>query len=283
MQKTLIDKVNTAQLSSLQKVLGRLQPHTSNDDATSIFVEAKAIVESLSMPAAMTQAVSKAMEEVGTKDGEKRLLKKFNKEEAWEATKKVWSSLFGLRPWVSLAKAKRSFHDLNMAVLVQELVNVKYAFVLHTVNPFTHDKNELYGEIVPGRGETLVGNYPGRSMSFSVRRSGEPIVNSFPSKSIYLKTQPCLIFRSDSNGEDLEGFAGAGLFESICAQPDKEGSPRYHRVALVTNKNYRQQLLKRIASVGWTIEQRFGGMPQDIEGAVDDQDRIFIVQSRPQV
>jgi alpha-glucan,water dikinase len=283
MQKALTDKVNSFQYSALQKVLGKLQPNTSNDDAKHIFIEAKTLVESLSMPAAMNTAIEKAMEEVGSKDGEKRLLKKFNKNEAWEATKKVWSSLFGLRPWVSLAKAKRSFHDLNMAVLVQELVSVKYAFVLHTVNPFTHDKDELYGEIVLGRGETLVGNYPGRAMSFSVRRTGEPIVHSFPSKSTYLKTQPCLIFRSDSNGEDLEGFAGAGLFESICARPDKEGSPRYHRVGLIYDRPYRQQLLKRIAQVGWAVETHFAGMPQDIEGCVDDQDRIFIVQSRPQV
>merc|ERR1719375_1781480 len=129
-----------------------------------------------------------------------RLIKKFDRDEAWEATKRVWSSLFGLRPWVSLNKANRSFHDLNMAVLVQELVTVKYAFVLHTVNPFTHDKNELYGEIVPGRGETLVGNFPGRAMSFRMRRGEEPNVTSFPSKSVQLRPQQCLIYRSDSNG-----------------------------------------------------------------------------------
>ncbi len=28
-----------------------------------------------------------------------------------------------------------------------------------------------------------------------------------------------LIFRSDSNGEDLEGYAGAGLYESITMDP----------------------------------------------------------------
>merc|ERR1719261_549459 len=144
------------------------------------------------------------MAKVGAQDGEDRLQHLFDARDAWDATKKVWSSLFALRPWVSLAKAGRSFHDLNMAVLVQELVDVKYAFVLHTVNPFTHDKDELYGELVPGRGETLVGNYPGRALSFCVRRGGgEPIVKSFPNKSVSLRTQPCLIFRSDSNGEDL--------------------------------------------------------------------------------
>lgn len=84
----------------------------------------------------------------------------FKPRDAWEAIKGVWCSLFAIRPWVSLAKAGRSFHDLNMAVLVQELVEAKYAFVLHTVNPFTHDKDELYGELVAGRGETWDGVAP---------------------------------------------------------------------------------------------------------------------------
>ncbi|CAK9051565.1 unnamed protein product [Durusdinium trenchii] len=145
---------------------------------------------------------------------------RFHERDAWTAVKGVWSSLFALRPWVSLAKAGRSFHDLNMAVLVQELVEAKYAFVLHTINPFTKDKDELYGELVAGRGETLVGNFPGRALSFAVRKGGEPRVISFPSKSVALHTQHCLIFRSDSNGEDLEGFAGAGLFESVCAEEE---------------------------------------------------------------
>merc|ERR1719464_1950877 len=120
------------------------------------------------------------MGEVGAQDGEDRLKAIFEPRGGWKAIKGVWASLFALRPWVSLAKAGRSFHDLNMAVLVQELVEAKYAIVLHTVNPFTHDADELYGELVAGRGEGLVGNYPGRALSFSMRRGGgEPVVRAF--------------------------------------------------------------------------------------------------------
>ncbi|CAK9064698.1 Alpha-glucan water dikinase [Durusdinium trenchii] len=220
MQKSLTDDANKQVLPMLQKVLNRLQPHTSNEDAQVIFEEAQQIIESMKFPKALKEAMHKAMGEVGAKDGEERLTKLFHERDAWTAVKGVWSSLFALRPWVSLAKAGRSFHDLNMAVLVQELVEAKYAFVLHTINPFTKDKDELYGELVAGRGETLVGNFPGRALSFAVRKGGEPRVISFPSKSVALHTQHCLIFRSDSNGEDLEGFAGAGLFESVCAEEE---------------------------------------------------------------
>eukprot|EP00930_Biecheleria_cincta_P003683 TRINITY_DN104608_c0_g1_i1.p1 TRINITY_DN104608_c0_g1~~TRINITY_DN104608_c0_g1_i1.p1 ORF type:complete len:1573 (+),score=330.14 TRINITY_DN104608_c0_g1_i1:248-4720(+) len=284
MQKALIDPLNEeGVLPRLQKTLGQLQPSTPNDKAMLIFEEAQHLVEATKMPDSLKLALKEAMAEVGKQDGEARLESLFKERDGWDAIKGVWSSLFAIRPWVSLAKAGRSFHDLNMAVLVQELVEARYAFVLHTVNPFTHDKDELYGELVAGRGETLVGNYPGRALSFAMKRGGEPRLISFPSKSVALHTQHCLIFRSDSNGEDLEGFAGAGLFESICAEEDKGGFLRLHRLPVVTDSAYRQKLLKRIAEVGWAIEKAFDGAPQDIEGCIDVNDRVFIVQSRPQV
>eukprot|EP00929_Paragymnodinium_shiwhaense_P023633 TRINITY_DN14759_c0_g2_i3.p1 TRINITY_DN14759_c0_g2~~TRINITY_DN14759_c0_g2_i3.p1 ORF type:complete len:171 (-),score=44.08 TRINITY_DN14759_c0_g2_i3:180-692(-) len=170
-----------------------------------------------------------------------------------------------------------------MAVLVQEMLPAKYAFVLHTKNPFTNDSDEVYGEVVPGHGETLVGNFPGRALSFKSKKGKDPVVTAFLSKSTWLRPQECLIFRSDSNGEDLEGFAGAGLFESITAREDVPCTVNFHKLQLIVDSGYRKTLLNRLAEVGRQIEQAFGGMPQDIEGIVDPQDRIFIVQSRPQV
>lgn len=284
LQKALTDPVNKdSVLAKLEQVLGKLHPKTPNAEATKIFEEAQSLIFKMQMPESLKAGITQAMAAVGKADGEERLSKLFNGRDAWEAILGVWASLFAIRPWVSLAKAGRSFHDLNMAVLCQELVEAKYAFVLHTVNPFTHDKDELYGELVAGRGETLVGNFPGRALSFSMRRGGEPKVVSFPSKSVALHTQACLIFRSDSNGEDLEGFAGAGLFESVCAVQDKEGFRRVHRMQVVTDRAYRQKLLTRIAETGWAVEKAFDGAPQDIEGCIDVEDRVFIVQSRPQV
>uniref|UniRef100_A0A7S2Q7K2 Pyruvate phosphate dikinase AMP/ATP-binding domain-containing protein n=1 Tax=Zooxanthella nutricula TaxID=1333877 RepID=A0A7S2Q7K2_9DINO len=284
MQKALIDATNKdSVLKELEKVLSKLQPKTSNEEAQFVFEQAQLLIQSMKMPESLKTDMLAAMVKVGAEQGEERLKELFVPRDAWDAIKGVWSSLFAIRPWVSLAKAGRSFHDLNMAVLVQELVEAKYAFVLHTVNPFTHDKDELYGEVVAGRGETLVGNFPGRALSFSVKRGGEPKVISFPSKSVALHTQHCLIFRSDSNGEDLEGFAGAGLFESVCAEEDKPGIQRIHRMPLVTDHAYRAKLLKRIAETGWAVEKAFDGMPQDIEGCVDVRERVFVVQSRPQV
>ena len=43
----------------------------------------------------------------------------------------------------------------------------------------------------------------------------KPQVEMYPSKSDGMFVPESLIFRSDSNGEDLEGYAGAGLYDSI--------------------------------------------------------------------
>ncbi|KAJ0532154.1 putative alpha-glucan, water dikinase [Helianthus annuus] len=58
-----------------------------------------------------------------------------------------------------------------MAVLVQEIINVDYAFVIHTTNPSSGDPSEIYiYEVVQGLGETLVGAYPGRALSFIAKK-----------------------------------------------------------------------------------------------------------------
>jgi alpha-glucan,water dikinase len=84
-----------------------------------------------------------------------------------------------------------------MAVLVQRLVEAEYAFVVHTVNPSTNDKNEMYAEIVVGLGEVLVGNFPGRALGFSMKKdmSEPPHVSVlFARPSVTIHTRMCIAF-----------------------------------------------------------------------------------------
>ena len=46
------------------------------------------------------------------------------------------------------------------------MVPAEYAFVLHTAHPVTGERGCVFGEVVLGLGETLVGNYPGKALSF---------------------------------------------------------------------------------------------------------------------
>ena len=43
-----------------------------------------------------------------------------------------------------------------------------------------------------------------------------------------------------------------------------------------------QDLLRNIANIGVSVEEAFGGVPQDIEGVYSNKE-LTIVQSRPQV
>ena len=195
--------------------------------------------------------------------------------------KQVWASLWNDRAWFSREATGFPHEAVSMAVLIQEVVPAEYAFVIHTVNPATGNQNELYAEIVQGLGETLVGNYPGRAFSVVVDKTSlNSTVTAYPSKSVALRGGG-LIFRSDSNAEDLEGYAGAGLYDSVLLEPAVEERVDTTRDPLVWDTAFRERLVRAIAVVGVAVEKVFGG-PQDIEGAWADGE-LHVVQSRPQV
>ena len=126
-----------------------------------------------------------------------------------------------------------------------------------------------------------MGNYPGRALSFVCSQSnGQPTVLAYPSKSIGLYGGG-LIFRSDSNAEDLAGYAGAGLYDSVLLQPPRELRLDYTSNPSVWDAGFRAEFLGKIAGLGSAVEQVFGA-PQDIEGAFANG-RFHVVQSRPQV
>ena len=178
-----------------------------------------------------------------------------------------------------------SFH---MSVLLQQIVPARYAFVLHTADPLTGESGNIHGELVIGLGEALVGNFPGRALSFTFdTATSTPHVHTFPSKVAGIfpassEHQSLLIARSDSNAEDLEDFAGAGLYSSIPAQSYATHPIQYAQEEILWNSTHRQSILKQIGIIGMQIEA-ICNSPQDIEGVVDAQGNITIVQTRPQV
>ncbi|CDP13198.1 unnamed protein product [Coffea canephora] len=204
-------------------------------------------------------------------------------EQAWMAIKKVWASKWNERAYFSTRKVRLDHDYLSMAVLVQEIINADYAFVIHTTNPSSGDSSEIYAEVVKGLGETLVGAYPGRALSFICKKNSlnSPEVLGYPSKPIGLFIRRSIIFRSDSNGEDLEGYAGAGLYDSVPMDEEEKIVLDYSSDPLITDSNFRQSILSNIARAGNAIEELYGSS-QDIEGVVKDG-KIYVVQTRPQM
>ncbi|EKX44106.1 hypothetical protein GUITHDRAFT_72452 [Guillardia theta CCMP2712] len=204
-------------------------------------------------------------------------------DEAFMALKGVWASKWNERAYWSCKKSNIPVHQVQMAVLIQRLVEAEYAFVIHTVNPATGDSTEMYAEIVVGLGETLVGNFPGRALGFSMKKdgSGDPTVHSLPSKSVGLFGGG-LIFRSDSNGEDLPGFAGAGLYDSIPMVKNTKKTLMYFNEKLATDRGFADKIMRGVCKVAVDVEKAMGGTPQDIEGCYRDG-KFYVVQTRPQV
>ncbi|KAH9746640.1 alpha-glucan water dikinase 2 [Citrus sinensis] len=202
---------------------------------------------------------------------------------AWRSIKKVWASKWNERAFISCRKANLNHDNLCMAVLIQETICGDYAFVIHTKNPLSGDNSEIYTEIVKGLGETLVGAYPGRAMSFVTKKNNlkSPIVTCYPSKLIGLYGKPSIIFRSDSNGEDLEKYAGAGLYDSVIMNDPEKVVLDYSRDPMVGDKSFQTSVFSKIAETGKIIESLYG-YPQDIEGVLKDG-LIYVVQARPQM
>ena len=208
-------------------------------------------------------------------------IKEAEVQEAFKAIKSVWASKYNERVYIATSKVGISIEDIRMAVLVQKIIPAEYAYVIHTKNPSTNDENELFAEMVDGMGETLVGAYEGQSFSFSYNKTNKSYdIKSYPNKSISLKNSG-FIFRSDSNTEDLQGFSGAGLFDSVPMITDSEVEMSYHNDKLFTDDGFVDNAINKIASLGIGVEALYN-YPQDIEG-VYYNGNFYIVQTRPQV
>jgi len=86
-------------------------------------------------------------------------------------------------------------------------------------------------------------------------------VNGYPNKPIELISKGGFIFRSDSNSEDLPGFAGAGLFDSYAIEDEEERRISYGSERLFTDHSFRQTFMKQIGSIGEIIEDIYEGSP----------------------
>jgi alpha-glucan,water dikinase len=269
-EKVLAEKRNSKTAETYAALVQRI----GKTGKVEMLPELRETILNLSAPEDLITSLQRVMEKAG-------LSWRFDWEQAWKCIKYVWNSKWNDRAYLSRRANGIRDDDLSMSVLVQSVVEADYSFVIHTVNPFTAAREEVYAEVVEGLGEALAANYPGRALSFTCSKgSKEPRLLSFPSKSTGLYGGG-LIFRSDSNGEDLAGYAGAGLYDSFILPPPRRISLDYTRDSLVWDERFREDLLAGIADVGRAVEDVMKS-PQDIEGAYS-KGRYFVVQTRPQV
>jgi phosphoglucan,water dikinase len=172
-----------------------------------------------------------------------------------EAVRNVWASLWTERAAANRASLGISHGQVHMAVLIQEMLLPDYSFVIHTVNPITGKKGEVYIELAAGLGETLAsGEVPGTPYRMVCSPANEVHILSFASFSHSI----------------LPGAPAELIRETL----------DYSKVGLSVDRGLRTAAAVRLADVARSVEKALG-RPQDIEGLLSGSD-IRLVQSRPQ-
>lgn len=277
-EAVLKDRDNQEIAKELQAVVKKV----IDEKEINLLPKCRELVHSLHIPENAKLELAKTMEASGVPVP--RSPKAWSR--AAEALKAVWASKYNERAYTSTTRVGISFEDVSMAVLVQKVVSARYAFVIHTTNPMTGNEDEIYCELVRGMGEAIVsGTVPGSALAFTALKSDldNPKVVLYPSKSqgMFVR-EDSLIFRSDSNGEDLEGYAGAGLYDSVTTAVMTQEVVDYSSDPVVSNPDFARDLMSRVCQVGAAIEASLQS-PQDVEGVIDPELNITVVQTRPQM
>lgn len=176
-----------------------------------------------------------------------------------QAVGRVWASLYTRRAVLSRRVAGVPQRDAAMAVLVQEMLSPDLSFVLHTLSPIDRDAAVVAAEVAPGLGETLASGARGTPWRLSLGKMDGSVKTvtfaNFSEELVVLQSGP-------ADGEMIRLTVD------------------YSKEPLTVDPLFRHQLGRRLCSVGFFLEQKFGG-PQDVEGCLVGKD-VFVVQSRPQ-
>ncbi|MFZ5986391.1 MAG: PEP/pyruvate-binding domain-containing protein [Bacillota bacterium] len=177
------------------------------------------------------------------------------KEEVMDAVAKCWASGFSERA-VAYRKAKGiPQEDFKVAVIIQEMIDGKISGVTFTVNPITQRIDEMLLCATYGLGEGLVSGKLNSDQFVCYKDNPVKIANS----QIAAKQQE-VVFDNDTN----KGTKTVSVDEQLKDGPCLKDS-----------------MVIDISNVCRKIELSFGNKPQDIEWTVDENGKIYILQTRP--
>ena len=173
-----------------------------------------------------------------------------NPKDCIEAVKKCWASLWTLRAYEYREKNDFDHLTINMAVIVQSLINADTSGIIFTVDPLTGERCNMVIEACFGLGETLV--------------SGKVT----PDRFVVGKKKLKLLSSTISEKKIERTINRNGLVEEKNV-PDERSS-----ICCLDKKQ-----VEKLAKIARKIETEFGS-PQDIEWAICKK-KIFLLQSRP--
>ena len=172
--------------------------------------------------------------------------------------KRCYASLWTNRAIIYRYKNKIPHNKVKIAVIIQEMVLSKSAGVLFTINPITSDNTELLIESNFGLGESIVSGKcsPDQFFIKKSKKGSFKILN----KRIGIKK----LVAYPKSSEDKGGIEYREVSDELNQQP-----------SLSENE------IIRLAKKGLEIEKIFNGNPQDIEWAINQDNKIKILQTRP--
>jgi pyruvate,water dikinase len=167
-----------------------------------------------------------------------------------EAVRRCWASL-----WTDRAVSYRVVNGIDhasvqLAVVVQRMVEVAVAGVLFTADPVTGRRHQAVVDASPGLGEAVVSGAVNPDRFVVDAHTGEIVERRLGDKKVVVGAVP-----------------GGGT-EQVALPPDP------HSASLTDPQ------LRQLVALGERVERHYGA-PQDIEWALDPDGRLWLTQARP--
>jgi pyruvate, water dikinase len=169
-----------------------------------------------------------------------------------DSVKRCWSSLFTPRAIVYRNEKGFSHNEVLISVAVQELIFSRAAGVMFTIEPVSGAQDKIVIDAAPGLGEAVV--------------SGQVTPDEYVIDKGTLHIAEKHVVKKERQ-----------------IVSDKKGGTKWVTVSqeLRDIQAITDEEIIRIAQYGMEIEKHYG-VSQDIEWAVDEKGRIFILQARPE-
>ncbi|UCD86559.1 MAG: phosphoenolpyruvate synthase, partial [Desulfobacterales bacterium] len=258
--EALLADLDVADIKSLQDVSRKIRKH----------------VEGLSMPQKIEKAILKAYKALCKQAGKKRVAVAVRSSATAEdlpgasfagqqdtflnvtqktllrSVQQCWSSLFTPRAIVYRKEKGFSQENVLISVAVQELISSRASGVMFTLEPVSGDTDKVLINASWGLGEAVV--------------SGQVTPDEYVVDKASFRILDKRVSKKD---------------QQIVS--DKKGSTKWAAVpkSMKDKPALSDEAIVRLAEYGVKIEAHYG-VAQDIEWAVDKENRIFILQARPE-
>ncbi|MGZ5324518.1 MAG: PEP/pyruvate-binding domain-containing protein, partial [Solirubrobacterales bacterium] len=168
-----------------------------------------------------------------------------------DAVRRCWASLFGARTVFYRAKRGFPLAGMDIAVVVQLQIQSRKAGVMFTIDPSSGSLDQIVVEGAFGLGESVVSGQVSPDRYVVDKESDEILVHDVKRKELEITSLP-----------------GGGT-ETTELPPERARQPVLDDGQIST-----------LAGLARQIEGHYG-TPQDTEWAVDDDEKIWMLQSRP--